>query len=145
MSGLALPKPVRTLPAERKRLRAIARTETAKDRVLADALCRKLTLERARNRCEFCGEGGQLDQAHGFGKKAFPSVRWDGRNLFAACRKCHHHGHAYPDWWERQLRGILGDQQFEQLRRDAIRGSQPDARDVVEMARKGKYLIERNP
>jgi hypothetical protein len=136
------PKPTRTLPAERRRIAQVSKQESRKLELLAERKCSELTRARARGRCEFCGRRG-IETAHGFGKGAHPEIRFDGRNLTWACRACHSRGHAEPLWWTAQLIGILGQKQYDQLQLAAIFGTQPDPKDVLEAASRGRFVVER--
>jgi len=90
---MAIPKPTRTLPAERKRLRAQSQRETARDKATADRLCSALVRRLAGNRCEAAGFDGvrcspQLDWAHGLSRR-HATVRWAHSNTFSLCRAHH--------------------------------------------------------
>lgn len=76
-----------------------------------------------------------LQWAHGFGRKAYPSVRWDKDNSFCLCRSCHARFSTKPLEWDEFMRWRLGPERYEALRWRALREQQPDPRVVVEAMR----------
>lgn len=135
------PKPTPTLPAVPKPIASTSESGRLEKR--AAEACSNIVRDRAVSRCEFCGQRG-IEAAHGFAKGPHPSVRFDGRNLFWSCRECHGRGHREPAWWTDQLVAILGRGRYEELAADAVKtGTQPDPADVIAVARKGRFLVER--
>lgn len=74
-----------------------------------DSLVHQIVVARSGGRCEACGKTVALDAAHGFGKKAYPAIRWDTDNVFALCRPCHRHYTNQPNAWKLWYIGRLGD------------------------------------
>lgn len=137
----AIPKPVREPKAKRRIPRSnsggrlIARAERA---------CSKLAEKRAFSVCECCGMDGN-QTAHGYGKQAYPVVRFDGRNLFWVCNFCHRRGERDRQWWIGEMVRILGEQQFNALSLRVQFGRMDSPRDVLAAASAGRFLIERQP
>jgi Pyruvate/2-oxoacid:ferredoxin oxidoreductase delta subunit len=72
--------------------------------------------------CEVCGVFCPSGAAHYFGKKAYPHIRYDLRNVLWACYKCHIlRGHIMDD--SEPLRDAIikreGMERFERLKRRA--------------------------
>lgn len=143
MTGLAHPKPTRRLPAERKRIAAVSSRDSATQHARAWRLCSGLTAARAHLRCEISGKRG-TEAHHGFGKKAHPSVKYDGRNLFWLSHEVHNRAHEEPDWFHDEMRRILGNEVYEALKARSVQTrDQDDPADVIEAAKRGRFLVER--
>ena len=88
--------------------------------------------------CEFRGHGGhhycrgQLQAMHGFGRKAYPAVRFSAWNGFCGCAAIH----SYFTWrspeWENFLRGRWGEAKYQERLRLAMTVAKPDLAKVVE-------------
>lgn len=135
----SIPKPERRGPKAKRRLprsntqgRLIARAERA---------CSRLAEKRADGLCEFCGKVGNQTQHH-LGKKAWPALRFDGRNLFWSCDACHRRGERDRGWLKSLVRRILGRAYLDLLIR-ATHGRMDDPREVLAAASAGRFLIER--
>lgn len=134
MSGLLLPKPTRTLPAERHRIATVSKRPSARDRAIADRLCAAIVKTRALNRCEASGlvveypyyAAGEmvvitiqrcsrgLDWAHGWGRGIF-TLRWAHANSFALCRNHHIAFEAHKAQWREVRRAILGAELYDRM------------------------------
>jgi hypothetical protein len=81
-----------------------------------------LTREAAKvmyHDCVFCHRQA-TDTVHIFGKKAFPSTRWDLKNIVRACNDCHiDWGHKNPNDFMDWAKRCLGDEEFDALSRRA--------------------------
>lgn len=143
--SLAFPKPRHVGKPERRRIRAVSRNAARRLELRADAAVHELVRQRARGYCEISAPTATrgVEVAHGLAKGPYPSVRWDGRNLFWASREAHARGHREPDWWREQMLRILGRMTFEALTHYAIYGRQPDPRDVIAAAKRGRFIGER--
>lgn len=80
-----------------------------------DTYCGRIV--RSRGYCQVCGARGPgvvLQWAHGFSRR-YRNVRWDERNGFCACAKCHwkytHDDLRWKDW----LREQWGDALYDEL------------------------------
>lgn len=82
------PRRSRVTTVRRKRIHSVGKSEGAKLRAEARALCSKITLA-AHPLCE-CGCGRKsTDAAHILNKKAYPRVRFYLRNILALAHECH--------------------------------------------------------
>jgi hypothetical protein len=121
-----IPKPAKRARKPRKPIKARGRKRTPtrrKQRKALAKLCNELWSRWIRRgaRCEFIGQRfgqatytephvcrGPLQAMHGFGKKAYPSVRYAPWNGFCGCAAAH----SYFTWrapeWENYLRGRWG-------------------------------------
>lgn len=112
MTSLAFPKPHKTLPAEKRRLRQVSKRPSARDKAMADRLCAALVKQRAGNKCEAKGYADHtcsrdLDWAHGIPRR-FYSVRWAHANTAALCRVVHRLFTLDPIAFERWRIGFFG-------------------------------------
>lgn len=142
MTGLAFPKPRNVARQERRRIRAQSKRDSSRLINRAAGLARELVLKRCAGKCESCGLKKPLDAAHGFGKKAYPSVRFDGRNLFGLCRECHeHYGSTWGEWlaWMGRKLGLAT---FEALRA-AAHGPRPELAVIVAGLQLGFFSDQR--
>jgi len=57
-------------------------------------------LIRSHGRCELCGETRTLQAAHLVSRK-YHQTRWDLKNVYCLCAKCHRLVHDYPAAWEK--------------------------------------------
>lgn len=71
-------------------------------RVLLDALCRSVVLERDGHRCVRCGSDHFVQWSHVYTRRIL-CLRWDPRNSKALCASCHRWWHDNPAesgvWW----------------------------------------------
>lgn len=145
MSSLAFPKPIKELPNPRQKI--AARSDKGRLVALADRLVAGLVMARAGNRCEVCGcratATNPLDPAHVFAKKAHPSVRFDGRNVIAACRFDHQEGHRDPGFWSRVTLRILGSADYTGLARASVLPMTYTVDEVIAAAKAGRFIQER--
>jgi len=147
MTSLAHPKPPRTLPAERRRIAALGRSDAARDRKTADDLCSGLVKGRASYSCEargFAGvrcSRGPLDWAHGIGRKrGSRAVRWAHSNGFALCRAHHEvfgHDEAAFDAWRLAK---LGPVVFNEVADRAREIHRVDVKAVIWGLRRGVFI-----
>jgi hypothetical protein len=85
---------------------------------------------RRHGKCEFVGEqigqglhthcGGNLQAMHGFGKKAYPGVRYAIWNGFCGCAAVHSYYTWRPPEWENLLRARWGEELYQQRLREAM-------------------------
>lgn len=83
---------------------------------------------RARGRCEVCGTPHDLQCAHGFSRR-YRAVRWDERNAFALCRGCHLKYTVRPLEWDEWLLDRWGAVLYEEMRRLALHGRNPNLKE----------------
>lgn len=94
-----------------------------------DALFGKIV--RAPGQCVNCGSTEVIQCAHGFSRR-YRAIRWDLRNAFCLCRKCHMFFTHHPIEWERWLRNVAwGDQLYEQMQNNALYGDRDDLSEVL--------------
>lgn len=142
MTGLAFPKPRAVPSGDRRRIRAQSKRDSTRLVNWADDLARGLVMRRAAGKCEACGIKVPLDAAHGFGKKTYPAVRFDSRNLYALHRQCHEeYGRSWSTWMHWMVRH-LGLKTFEALRASAL-GTRPDMESIVAGLLVGRFSDER--
>lgn len=144
MSELAFPKPTRTLPAERQRVRALSRRDSAKDRATADRLCGELVKRLAGNKCEAAGLFGlacsrTLDWSHGIVRKALPT-RWAHSNTFCICRVHHDEFGKSKERWDGWRAMVLGVPLFVRVGEQARAVEPVDVPAVIEGLRLGVFL-----
>jgi hypothetical protein len=85
---------------------------------------------RREERCEFVGVfvgsrqhlvcTGNLQAMHGFGKKAYPGVRYAVWNGFCGCSAVHSYYTWRPPEWENYLRSRWGEEVYQQRLREAM-------------------------
>lgn len=94
----------------------------------ADKLCGDLV--RSRGRCEECGSVQGLQWAHGFSRR-YHKVRWDERNGFCLCVKCHMRFTHNPILWDDWLKAKWGDALYDELRGLALDGPRVVLKEVI--------------
>ena len=67
----------------------------------------------------------RLQCAHGFSRR-YRAVRWDRRNAWCLCEKCHQFYTAHPIEWTDWMIERLGAEGYEELRQLALSGERPD-------------------
>ena len=72
-----------------------------------DALFSKLVRRPAR--CYLCGSTDRLQCAHGFSRR-YRAIRWDFRNAWCLCARCHKYYTEHPIEWDDWLRETWDDQ-----------------------------------
>lgn len=96
----------------------------------ADKLFSLYIRDRDR-RCRRCGKSGDLQCAHGF-SRSYHKTRWDERNAWAMCRGCHTFFTHRPIQWEDWMREDMGEELYEEVRRQAKSiGQKVDLEQVV--------------
>lgn len=82
-------------------------------------------LVRRPGYCEICGSTEVVQCAHGFSRR-YRAIRWDFRNAFCLCRKCHMHYTHRPIEWDNWLMDRWGEDLYNELRTLALRGGKTD-------------------
>lgn len=83
-------------------------------------------LVRMNGRCLICGtRDGRLECAHGFSRR-YLAIRWDRRNAFCLCARCHRHYTGRPLEWDDWLLKRWGEALYNELRSLALEGARPD-------------------
>lgn len=85
---------------------------------------------RSRGSCENCGQTTTLQCAHGFSRR-YRAVRWDERNAFCFCARCHLYYTMRPLEWDDWLLERLGEQLYSELRGLALHAANPVLRDML--------------
>jgi len=80
---------------------------------------------RAPGICMNCGSTEVIQCAHGF-SRSYRATRWDRRNGFNLCRKCHMHYTHRPLEWDAWLRRLWGDRLYDEMRALALTHLCPD-------------------
>ena len=141
---LAFPKPAKTLPAERRRVKAQSASERSRLEAVADRLCGELVKRLAGHRCEAKGVAGiscsrTLDWVHGIGRTK-DGTRWAHANTYCLCRAHHdyfgHHSSAFERWRVEHFGAELLDRMAKQAR-PTWRG---DIQSVIESLRAGVFI-----
>jgi hypothetical protein len=108
---------------------------------IATRLANALVRQRFGNLCVACGKRKATEIAHGFPKGAYPSVQFDGVNLFPLCHQCHSaFGSTSPVWYA-WVESYLGTVIFEALRDRANKPRRP-LEEIVSGLRAGKFSNE---
>lgn len=90
-------------------------------------------LVRADGTCVHCGATDSLQCAHGFSRR-YRNVRWDRRNAFCLCQRCHMFFTHRPLEWDEWLVDRWGAELYGEIRARALSGERVDldqARDEV--------------
>jgi hypothetical protein len=130
-----LAKPSRRGRKPRKPIRAKGRKRTSNRRKEQLSLKKQCAILWARwikrnEKCEFIGQpvgsrmhlqcGGGLQAMHGFGKKAYPGVRYAVWNGFSGCGAVHAYYSWRPPEWENYLRSRWGEELYQQRLSEAM-------------------------
>lgn len=125
---MKLPKPTK-LKKPRKRIRAKSKRKEALSLKKQCAILWSRWVRR-NERCEFVGVfvgnrqhlqcSGSLQAMHGFGKKAYPGVRYAVWNGFCGCAAVHSYYTWRPPEWENYLRSRWGEEMYQQRLREAM-------------------------
>lgn len=135
-----LPKPTRSLPAERRAIAQQGKSERSRLERDAERRVKAMVRQRDGHRCRFCSDRA-YEVAHGFSEGGYPSVRFIGINLFTACRPCHVLGHKHPTRWRQSIAALLGQEDFWKLERAAMAaGTGPDPAEVIAACRRGEFV-----
>ena len=143
----SLPKPVRQTRAPRPLKRGGKRGKRTSSRRAERISLRKQAeilwakwIKRG-GACQFLGYGchhycaGGLQAMHGFGRKAYPAVKFASWNGFSGCARVH----SYYTWrspeWENFLRAEWGEEKYQERLRFAMTVQKPDLAKVVETYR----------
>lgn len=107
---------------------------------------------KRKGRCEFIGEqignsmhvrcGGGLQAMHGFGKKAYPGVRYAVWNGFAGCAAAHTYYSFRPPEWENYLRSRWGEELYQQRLREAMAIRKYDLAQVAQTFRAALAAVD---
>jgi hypothetical protein len=109
----------RRAPIQRKtRPRPMRDTDRARAIRENDHLVRQIVLF-GRARCIGCG--GHPHDPHHFRGRTLHTLRWDLRNVQAACRACHDHFPADPMFEQHAMIHAIGQRRFDELERDYVR------------------------
>lgn len=101
-----------------QKLGRVRATTSAKARI--DHLDRLFSiLVRVDGQCVHCGATSGLQCAHGFSRR-YRSVRWDSRNAFCLCQRCHMFFTHRPLEWDEWLRNRWGEPLYYELRTIAL-------------------------
>ena len=149
---IRFPKPARRSKKPRKPIKSRNRkgNHTSRHRAKRMSLAKQAAAlwsfwVKRDGRCQFVGEligdrfhtqcGGGLQAMHGFGKKAYPGVRYAVWNGFCGCAAAH----TYYTWrtpeWENYLRRQWGEDLYQQRLREAMMTRKYDLRVVIETFR----------
>lgn len=90
-------------PARSARLRLADRCDTVFSQLV-----------RRSGRCVECGATRDLECAHGFSRR-YRATRWDFRNGFCLCHRCHARFTGNPDDWEAWLVARMGIEGYSEL------------------------------
>ncbi len=74
---------------------------------------------RSVGSCENCGSTTGLQCAHGFSRR-YRNVRWDRRNAFCLCQRCHMKYTHRPLEWDEWLRERWGPDLYVEIRSLAL-------------------------
>ncbi|MFA7290357.1 MAG: recombination protein NinG [Melioribacteraceae bacterium] len=75
---------------------------------------------RSRKNCEWCAKDGnvvQLQWCHIFTRKCH-NTRWSELNSLCLCSGCHRKAHDYPVLFTEWLKDYLGEEIYEELKRE---------------------------
>jgi hypothetical protein len=78
-------------------------------------------LVRRAGRCVECGATSNLECAHGM-RRGYRATRWDFRNAFCLCSRCHGWYTDHPPEWTAWLIGRLGLEFYLDLEQKALSG-----------------------
>ena len=85
---------------------------------------------RARDgRCQECGSTDGLQNAHGF-SRSYRATRFDRRQCWALCIKCHKRYTHRPIEWSEWMVDRMGEALYEEVRTLAKTGPNPDLREL---------------
>ena len=88
-------------------------TKTSLKRKL-DKICSEIV--RARGRCQRCGQRGNLQTAHIFGR-TYLNTRWSLDNLLCLCPDCHiNFAHKQPILFAEFVKKLLGEDKYNLLK-----------------------------
>ena len=90
-------------------------------------------LVRHAGSCVECGAVESLQCAHGFSRR-YLNVRWDRRNVFCLCNRCHLRYTHRPLEWDEWLRARWGDELYAEIRALALRTDLKVDKDAVRLA-----------
>jgi hypothetical protein len=108
----------------------LGRTKSTSTKAKVDHLDRLFSvLIRSAGVCVHCGATDRLQCAHGFSRR-YRSVRWDFRNAFCLCQRCHMFFTHRPLEWDEWLRARWGDDLYTEVRRLALSTTKADL-DVI--------------
>lgn len=94
----------------------LGRSKSPKPKSVIDTLDRMLSaLTRSEGACVNCGSAKNTQCAHGFSRR-YRSARWDRRNVFCLCQKCHMYYTFRPLEWDDWLRERWGEDLYAELR-----------------------------
>lgn len=98
----------------------LGRTRTTSKKSRIDYLDRIFSiLIRADGECVHCGTTERLQCAHGFSRR-YRSVRWDTRNAFCLCQRCHMFFTHRPLEWDEWLKDRWGEDLYDEVRAAAL-------------------------
>ena len=91
------------------------------------AQCDKLFSQVVRlgGYCFNCGSNEFIQCAHGISRR-YRAVRWDQRNAWPLCRKCHVFFTHRPLEWDEWLLKEWGTERYMEMRNLALSGERPD-------------------
>ena len=130
---MRVPKPARRAPKPRQPIRRKAkRPNKRKEALSLKKQCAVLWARwiKRNERCEFLGMyvgsrehvacAGNLQAMHGFGKKAYPGVRYATWNGCCGCSAAHSYYSWRPPEWENYLRSRWGEDVYQERLREAM-------------------------
>ena len=97
---------------------------------------------RSAGKCQRCSSTEHLQTSHIF-SRTYRSVRWDCMNAFCLCAKCHWYFHLNPIEHAEFAKFMLGEKQYEDLRRYAKRIKKWSIEEMQEHYKTLKKLLER--
>lgn len=142
MTELRFPRPAKRTPKQKQRIKSRGRKRTTNKRKEYLSLKKQCNILwsrwiRRNECCEFLGVGGHrqcggnLQAMHGFGKKAYPGVRFAAWNGFCGCGAIHTYYTWRPPEWENYLRSRWGEELYQQRLRDAMQTTKYDLTQVA--------------
>jgi hypothetical protein len=148
-----IPKPSKRAPKPRTRIKPKGKKRTPKRRAAQKRLkveCNALWSRwiKRNDRCELLGIGshrvcrGPLQAMHGFGKKAYPGVRYAIWNGFSGCAGIHAYYTWRPPEWENYLRSRWGEETYQYRLAQAMLVTKYDLTEVAQAFRSALAAVE---